>query len=96
LGYCGTKSRVGSPERVELPGEKLRNANDADQRRVEKPEGVAPVADIAVLKHRRSAQVLDCYRLAQKLRPQRRGIAGAEKCNGIVSQSLARLGDCLP
>ena len=55
-----------------------------------------PVADIAILKHRRSAQVLDCYRLAQKLHPQRRGVAGAEKCNGIISQSVTRIGDCVP
>jgi hypothetical protein len=100
FGYCGTKARlgrrIGSLEPLELPGETLRDVDDTDQRRVEKPEGVAPVADIAILKHRRSPQVLNCYRLAQKLHPQRRGVAGAEKCNGIVSQSVTLIGDCLP
>src|ERR1700676_1117265 len=99
FGNCVIKPRVarrvGSVECVEPPGEKLCNADDTNQRRVEKPEGMAPVADIAVFKHCRSTQAFDRYRLAKKLRPQRCNIAGAEKCNGIVRQSLTRIGDCL-
>jgi len=54
---------IRSVERVEHPAEELRDADGIDQCRVKDSEGVAAVADLAILKDR--AQILDFYCLAQ-------------------------------
>jgi hypothetical protein len=74
----------------------LRNADDVDQRQVEKSEPVAAVADLAILNYRRGAQVLDGDRLTQQFRAQRRAVAGLEERNGVVSECFTSVGYRLP
>jgi hypothetical protein len=87
---------IGSAEAIEHPAEEMRDAHGIDQRQVEALEGVAPGADLTILENRRSAQILDFYRLAQELRPQRCGVAGTKQRNGVVGEPRASVGNRPP
>ncbi|MGB9644284.1 MAG: hypothetical protein WCB44_03995 [Stellaceae bacterium] len=64
----------------------MRDADGVDQRQVKDPEGVGPDTDLTILENRGSFQILDFYRLAQQLCPQRCGVAGTEQRNGVVGE----------
>jgi hypothetical protein len=83
-------------ERIERPAQELCRADGIDQRQVEEPEGVASGTDLTILENRRSAQILDFYRLAQQFRLQRCGVAGAEERNGVVGEPRVSVDNPLP